>query len=97
MCVSKKIINNITENMELINDESVKYNTILDNTEKAIKDIEHKIEFTKFNASDGYKLAKKLKLYKQVKRECLDNLNKLQFLEKMYYDNLNFVNELEEV
>jgi 5'-deoxynucleotidase YfbR-like HD superfamily hydrolase len=65
--------------------------------EREIQDLLHVLEFTKFNASEGYKLSKQLQAARQERRklknenELLGGLSKIMLKIKPQTDNLNAV------
>lgn len=70
------------EKMNLCND--------LSNVDKEISDILHYIEFNKFNAADGYKLARSLKELRLKRRDIKDQIDFIHFInETGIIDKLN--------
>lgn len=59
-------------------------NQELSKCDKALVDIEHKIEFSTFNAAEGYKLAKRLKDYRVRRRELKDEMEKIKYVSELY-------------
>lgn len=51
--------------------------------ELEIEDLEHVLEFSNFNASDGYKLAKELKEVRQKRRTLKNELELLEVIKRL--------------
>ncbi|MBU5342300.1 hypothetical protein [Caldifermentibacillus hisashii] len=52
-------------------------------SELEIEDLEHVLEFSNFNASDGYKLAKELKEVRQRRRTLKNELELLEVIKRL--------------
>ena len=76
----KAVIKNTSEFMENVQAQYSTYILELKKVEGQILDIEHKIEFTKANASQGYQLFKLLQEARLRRRECKDVLLMSDFI-----------------
>ena len=88
----EKIISDIENFVNLINEIETKMNTLCEEERKIndeINDILHEIEFSIFDASGGYMLSKELKNLRSKRREIKKEKELLSHVQQFYNNNKN--------
>lgn len=78
--------------------ETYEYNLLnIEDTEKSLTDLGHEIELSKFNAVQGYKLAKEEQTLRRERRRMKDDNVTLTFLYQYYSNYPNMGNDLQKI
>lgn len=91
------VIDQMLRNFDNIQKSFQAAKTEIDYRDKEANDLNHALELSRFNAYEGYKLAKQFQENRQARREAKDMVEELEQLNGLMKRYKNLFNELKKV
>jgi len=92
---SLEIIKKVKEIQELISDDYISsLSKKMSEADKRVADVYHQVEYTKFNACDGYKLAKKMQDALRIRRGIKNEMAVMNYIRTYGVSDLSRIEEI---
>lgn len=92
---SLEIIKKVKEMQELISDDYISsLSKKLSEADKRVADVYHQVEYTKFNACDGYKLAKKMQDALRIRRGIKNEMSVMHYIRTCGFPDVSYIEKI---
>jgi len=92
---SLEIIKKAKEMQELISDDYISsLSKKLSEADKRVADVYHQVEYTKFNACDGYKLAKKMQDALRIRRGIKNEMSVMHYIRTCGFPDVSHIEKI---